>query len=83
MEQLASDEFKTTLNSTIEKVKELNTDVFGIGQNIYRNHPNYWEAHQDEWDTLFKELEVNIEVDIQLTDSGSIVNSFLKEGDQK
>ncbi|GAF23961.1 LOW QUALITY PROTEIN: spore germination protein GerKC [Bacillus sp. JCM 19047] len=83
VEQLASDEFKTTLNSTIEKVKELNIDVFGIGQNIYRNHPNYWEAHQDEWDTLFKELEVNIEVDIQLTDSGSIVNSFLKEGDQK
>lgn len=83
VEQLASDEFNLTLNSTIEKAKELNTDVLGIGQSVYRNHPDYWDAHKDQWDSIFQELEVEINVDIQITDSGSIINSFAKEGATK
>ncbi|MFS0788030.1 Ger(x)C family spore germination protein [Shouchella sp. 1P09AA] len=81
VEQLASEEFTKTLYSTIDKTKEWKTDVLGIGQNIYRTHPDYWEANRDQWDTLYPQVDIDIEIAIHITDSGSIINSFLNKGD--
>ncbi|MFB4213125.1 Ger(x)C family spore germination protein [Shouchella sp. JSM 1781072] len=81
VEEFASEEFTKTLYSTIDKTKELKTDVLGIGQDVYRNHPDYWEANRDQWDTLYPQVDVEIDINLHITDSGSIINSFLKKGD--
>ncbi|GAF11921.1 spore germination protein GerKC [Bacillus sp. JCM 19046] len=80
IEAKAEEEFKVALEDTVKATQELGSDVLGVGQSIYRKYPTYWEAHREDWSAIFAEMDINVEVDINLTDSGSIINSFSKRG---
>lgn len=44
-------------------------DVIQIGREVHRQLPQYWHEVRDEWDELFKTLEINIVVNGQLKES--------------
>ncbi|WP_197284185.1 Ger(x)C family spore germination C-terminal domain-containing protein [Bacillus sp. JCM 19041] len=72
----AEEEFESILQDSITATQELKTDVLGVGQQLYRKHPNYWENVRDDWDNLYKDLDIHVNVEIDITDSGNIINSF-------
>lgn len=56
------------------------TDSFGFGQVVRRNHPNAWKTLKPDWDSKFQEVEVAIDVKITVSDSGMAgPQLFLKE----
>ncbi|MEW9107163.1 Ger(x)C family spore germination C-terminal domain-containing protein, partial [Paenibacillus sp.] len=55
------------------------TDVFGFGEAVHRAYPSYWNRHKKEWPQLFKELQVNVQVDFNIRRTGTIGNSFLSD----
>lgn len=77
----AEKEFQSILSDSISATQELETDVLGVGQQLYRKHPDYWEKVRDDWDNLYKDLDIHINVEIDITDSGNIINSFSTKDD--
>jgi len=61
------------ISSAISKAKELDADVFGFGDMVYKKYPQQWKTMKENWDELFKNIKVEIEVDAKLRGSGRIV----------
>lgn len=61
--------------SGIEKAKKYGTDIFEFGNTLYKNNPKYFNVI-DDWDDYFKTLNINIDVDIQIKNKGTIKQSI-------
>lgn len=80
---ISSDEdrtnFENEINDKMEKefhdlflfVRDnFNSDIFGLGSQIYHTKPTEWKKIGEDWDKLFKETELNIEVSCKINDAG-------------
>lgn len=59
--------------------KKYEVDIFGFGEAIHRENPQYWNKIKNNWDQEFVNLPVSIKVHIQLKHTENNRNSFLKE----
>ena len=71
-------DIKNRLNENIEKATKLiqetyNSDVLGYGNKIYKKNPKKWKNIKDNWDTIFKDLEINTEIKINIKTKGSLI----------
>ncbi len=55
----------------LNRAKELNTDIFGFGNKIYKKYPKYFE-NIDNWDNVFSTLDIDINVKYKITNKGSL-----------
>ncbi|MFD0825095.1 Ger(x)C family spore germination protein [Neobacillus sp. M.A.Huq-85] len=63
---------------TIQKVqKEYRSDVFGFGEEMYRQDYRNFKKVQDHWDELFSDAIINVHVNVQLRRSGIRTKSLL------
>jgi spore germination protein KC len=46
--------------------KQFGTDVFGFNQTFNRQHPSEWNNLKGQWDTIFPDIEVTVNVNINL-----------------
>ncbi len=59
--------------SLLQKIqREYNTDVLGFGLLLKRKHPNVWRAFAHNWDEVFKQLEVTVNVNAKIVSTGII-----------
>jgi len=60
------------LYKLIDKAQsELESDIFGIGRQIYRNHPRLWEEYKEGWDETFKTVDFNVDCKVTIIGSGT------------
>ena len=52
--------------AAVVKAQELNVDIFGLGEAIYRRYPREWSKLEPQWETLFPQLPIEIEVKSQV-----------------
>jgi len=71
---------KAEIQNTVAKSKELNADVFGFGECINRKYPDQWKEMKNNWDALYRNITVNIEVKAKVDGSGRIVMPLSPEG---
>jgi spore germination protein KC len=64
------------IKASIERAKELHSDIFGFGNTLSRYYPKEWEQKKDNWDTLFTELQYEINVKVNLRRSGQMLRPF-------
>lgn len=81
VEKQAQTEMEANIHEAIVATQQAGSDILGIGQELYRKFPDYWEQIQDDWYSIYQDLDVKINIAITITDSGSIINSF-SEGEQ-
>jgi spore germination protein KC len=62
--------------------KQLDADIFGIGQSIQINMPKYWKTIEKNWDEEFKNMKIDINTTINLRNSATI-SKTLEIGDKK
>lgn len=79
-------DIKNRLNENIEKATKLiqetyNSDVLGYGNKIYKKNPKKWKNIKDNWDTIFKDLEINTEIKINIKTKGSLITTI--QGEKK
>lgn len=68
---------KKQVEALIHKAQhELNSDIFGFGGKIYRKYPKYWQENKERWPEIFPEIDVIVEVEAKLRDTGELTNSF-------
>lgn len=54
--------------------KELNSDVFGFGRTLHREHPEEWNNIKDQWNEIFPKAEYRAEVEVKM------IGTDLKQG---
>ncbi len=79
LETLAKAEIRERILATFEVAQELQADIYGFGTSVYREYPRQWKEMKGNWDELFQQIELIVEVDLRLVNTGQIVQSLTME----
>ncbi|WP_017378941.1 Ger(x)C family spore germination protein [Paenisporosarcina sp. TG-14] len=67
IEKLTEKEIKKSIAATIQTAQEkYNSDIFGFGDVINRTNPKYWGKIEGDWEKVFQDLQVNIEMEAKI-----------------
>jgi spore germination protein KC len=79
MEKKLEESIKSDMLIAIKKVQtELNTDIFGFGFNLYRQHPKEWhKKYENTWSDIFQDIPVTIKVDAKLNNTGTNIKRLI------
>jgi Ger(x)C family germination protein len=73
LERLAEEQIKKQIEQTIAYVqKQYNADIFLFGINFERYAPKAWEIVKDNWDEVFTNLAVTVNVKVKISQIGLI-----------
>lgn len=70
IERKIKNKIKSLANKGLEVSKKYKSDIFGYGNLIYKNYPKYFKK-QDNWHNEYKDLEVNIKVNVSIDTIGT------------
>ncbi|MEQ6375627.1 Ger(x)C family spore germination protein [Bacillaceae bacterium S4-13-56] len=70
-------QLREILNEGLTKAKELQTDIFGFGEQIHKQNPKLWNRVKENWNEEgFVQLDVQIESQYNIRRTGTIKESF-------
>lgn len=72
IENQISDKIKKEITHLIDQTKEYDADIIGLGTELYRQHPKWWDHVADNWDQSYKNMAVEINVDTKVRQMGII-----------
>ena len=61
---------KTDIWAAIERSQELDSDILGFGNAIYRLKPKDWDRLEPRWPSLLHDIEVDLDVRTKITVAG-------------
>ncbi len=61
---------RNQIELTVSRSKELNSDILGLGNAIYRKRPDVWKTIADRWDEVFRDLPVRVIVESRISRPG-------------
>jgi spore germination protein KC len=72
IEEAAARMIEKNISEVVAKLQdELNADIFGFGEMIYKRDLPLWRQElMDQWDELFPEVEVNVMSEVNVVNSG-------------
>ncbi len=71
IEKAYNKQVEEELQATIHQVqKEWNANILGFADLVARQQPQYWKAHKQEWNDIYRELKVEVRVTSELTHTG-------------
>ncbi|MET4561204.1 spore germination protein KC [Lysinibacillus parviboronicapiens] len=59
--------------------KNYQADIVGFGEVLYREDYKAWKNIKDDWSSIFPELEIKVEVNVNTSGLGTMTNLKLKE----
>lgn len=66
LESQLEEAVRNEMDKCVSISKDLNADFLGIGKAIHLKHPVLWERIKDEWNEIFANLNITIEVEIRI-----------------
>lgn len=79
-EKFMSHAVSKEVEDTIKQVqKKFKVDIFGFGEDMYRQHPSQFEKVKDNWHEEFTRADVQINTTVMLRRAGIRTKSFLTE----
>ncbi|MFC5405275.1 Ger(x)C family spore germination protein [Cohnella soli] len=80
VEKIGGDKVRKFAEETVRKVQEkYGADIFGFGEVMHRSHPRYWKKASKDWEHIFRELQVNVTVDVKIRHIGTESQSFIEQ----
>ena len=65
METATNEVIKQQIEKTLKKAQqELKSDIIGFGNKIYKNNPQYWGTIKDDWDNIYENMPISVEVEV-------------------
>jgi spore germination protein KC len=81
LEQSAENTLKERIIALIKKVQEeYDADIFGFGAKLREDNVHAWVRVSNNWDEVFKDLQVNVETRVRIKNSAQL-SKPLKAGD--
>ncbi len=79
IEESCSKQVKEEIESTIKKVqKKYKTDVFAFGTLVHRKYPKEWHRISSDWNNIFSQADVQVEVETNIIRTGLVNTSTNK-----
>lgn len=80
LQRMFGERIKSIMQNSIHSVQtKYGSDIFGFGDIIHRSNPKAWKKLQQDWDErYFRNLPVNINVEVIIERLGTTKDSFLK-----
>lgn len=76
--RLAEAKIKEELCGVLEKdLRGAGADIAGIGNRIRENHPEEWKSVEEDWTSIYRELQYEVEVTAEIKISGQA--SYFRE----
>lgn len=72
---------KSKVMAAVAKSKELNADIFGFGDSIYMHHPKEWNNIEKNWDEVFQNIKVDVNVKTKIRKTGRITKPLMSNGE--
>lgn len=66
IEDMVNKEMKKEMEKVIAKIQKFNSDVFGYGEFLYRNHYQYWKKQNKIWNDIFPKIETTVKSNIKV-----------------
>lgn len=66
LEPLLADSVAREAKAALARARELNADIFGLGEALRRRHPAQWKEIKDDWDNIFGRVPVEVEVEASI-----------------
>lgn len=63
LENQQEETVKKEAEDILSFAKENNMDIFPISYEVYRKYPVLWESIKNDWDKIFPELEISVNID--------------------
>ena len=80
IKRISEAQLKEKLWNIIEKARQLRADIFRFGQKLYENDPSKWNEIADDYDTVFANIQVNLNVKIEILNT-AVIYKHLNEGE--
>lgn len=75
LENKQSEVIKAEIEAALKKSKEYNADIFGFGEAIHKRYANEWKQMESNWDELYPNIEIHLNIETKLRRSGRITRS--------
>ncbi|MFB7637973.1 Ger(x)C family spore germination protein [Peribacillus butanolivorans] len=80
LEKIYEKEAKNSFMNSIKQVQENDkVDIFGFGEAIHRADPKAWKKLKKDWDKHFEHVPVNIKVQGEIRNIGTVGNPVLEK----
>lgn len=76
LQKLSNKKIKKIVNQGIDLAKKNDSDVFGFGLKFYQKYPKFFEKSKDNWNIIFKNLNIDIKTKIIIKNKVSSKNSL-------
>ncbi|KGX85240.1 Ger(x)C family spore germination protein [Pontibacillus marinus] len=77
LEKDLNKEISDTASLTLEAIqKDLQTDIVGFGELLHRTKNKDWQKIKGQWDELFPEADIKVNVQTKIKRTGTITDSF-------
>ncbi len=83
LEEKKAEVIKREVMVAVRKAQELDADVFGFGDAIHKKYPEEWEEIEKNWDEIFKNIQVEVDVEAKLRLMGRILKPTVPEKEKK
>jgi spore germination protein KC len=71
LKKITEKQLKEKIESMISKIQtDFGSDIFGFGNCFYKKLPTVWKEKRNEWDKLFRDLEVTVETNVEIKHIG-------------
>ena len=64
-----SEVIKHEIMTAFNKSRELNADIFGFGDIIYKRYKKEWKSYKDIWDEIYPTIELSIDAQTKIQTS--------------
>lgn len=71
VQQLQSERIKNEITKAVDRSKSVGSDVFGFGDYFNMNYSEFWKKVQNDWNTYYPSLRVNVDVNCTVRNIGS------------
>jgi len=71
IQQLQSERIKNEITEAIDRSKSIGSDIFQFENYFNMNYGEFWKKIQDDWDTYYPSLRVNVDVNCSIRNIGS------------
>ncbi|NLU47411.1 MAG: Ger(x)C family spore germination protein [Syntrophomonadaceae bacterium] len=72
LEILAAREIERQVRACINKAQQLNGDILGWGQKVYRYYPQVWTTLENSWYEIFPQVSARVNVQTEIRKQGQL-----------
>jgi spore germination protein KC len=75
-ERKGEQELEKEIKDGIIVAQKLESDVFGFGEILRNTHPNIWRKYKQQWNKLFSQAKVNVQVNLNIEGTGMRIKPY-------